>query len=65
MRVKDVTIINKAGASDSTVISKKIWSVTVGVIDFAVFSSPTEKIDVAISGSAAQQLAEMSSIKQT
>ena len=65
IRVKDVTIISMAGAKDSTVINRKIWSVTVGAIDCSVSFSPMEKKGVAIAGSAAQLLFGISRINQT
>jgi len=58
----DVTIINMAGARDSTVISKKICSVIVGAIDSWAFSNPIEKKGVSISGLAAQLVPDIISI---
>ena len=65
IRVKEVTIISMAGARDSTVINRKICSVTVGAIDCSVVSSPIVKKGVAITGSAAQQLLGTGRINQT
>lgn len=56
IRVKDVTIISMAGAMDSTVINRKICSVTVGAIDCSALSSPMVKKGVATVESAAQLL---------
>jgi hypothetical protein len=65
MRVKDVTIISMAGAKDSTVINRKICSVTVGAIDCSLLFSPMEKKGVAMAGSAAQLLLGTTRINQT
>lgn len=56
IRVKDVTMIRIAGARDSTVINRKICSVTVGAIVWAAFSSPMVKKGVTTLGSAAKLL---------
>ena len=56
IRVKEVTIINMAGARDRTVISRKICNVTVGAIDCSALSNPMVKKGVAIAGSAPQLL---------
>ena len=65
IRVKDVTIISMAGAMDSTVINRKICSVTVGAIDCSALSSPMLKKGVAIMASAPQLLFGDRKINQT
>lgn len=54
IRVKDVTIIKIAGASERTVISRKICKTTVGAPGCSALSNPMLKNGVDMTGSAPQ-----------